>query len=248
MLEIPRGGSLFSFDFEHNNFNWFQLKLVAKNATIFKISEPSRTPDWLPCVHMHVLEAPAHAEPCTCAVHVECTSNITRIYAFGGYEWRQTLRKFKNCSVFRYQFYFVEILIELKLVAKNATIFKFSLSGLSILEILEWACRRISGCCLHLDNVWDKLYVFLQWIKASSRSSKTNLQRHLNKHLFISLSSLIEFGDFPPDINYCWSQKNDFPTIPFESKFFKAFWKQVIKHISKPLNQVHSLHLWSSSS
>ena len=115
-------------------------------------------------------------------------------------------------------------------------------------SIYQTARRRISGCCLHLDNVWDKLYVFLQWIKASSRSSKTNLQRHLNKHLFISLSSLIEFGDFPPDINYCWSQKNDFPTIPFESKFFKAFWKQVIKHISKPLNQVHSLHLRSSSS
>ena len=88
-------------------------------------------------------------------------------------------------------------------------------------SIYQTACRRISGCCLHLDYVWDKLYVFLQWIKASSRSSKNNLQHHLNKHLFISLSSLIEFGDFSPDINYCWSQKNDFPTILFVAFFSK---------------------------
>jgi len=58
--------------------------------------------------------------------------------------------------------------------------------------------------------------------EASSRSSKTNLQRHLKKHLCISLSSLIEFGDFFPDSILLKSTKR-FSNHSVSRKFSKAF-------------------------
>ena len=86
------------FDFELNNFNSFQLKLVAKNVTIFKISEPSRTPDWLPCVHMHRtfwkrprMHGPAHA---VCMLSVR----QTLLYdTFGGYT--SDVKPFENLKI-----------------------------------------------------------------------------------------------------------------------------------------------------
>ena len=92
------------FDFEHNNFNSFQLKLVAKNTTLFKISEPSSTPaDWLPCVHMHVLEAP-HMQSHAHALYMWSIRQTLHMYGFGGMSDVKPAKNLKIVTFFAINF------------------------------------------------------------------------------------------------------------------------------------------------